>query len=222
MHPSSRVSESTTRLAFYLTGLAGTAALTSTSQGAIVTFSDSGSFYQGLSGQPDQPMINVTLPDTSLLKLDPYFSGTYLDLSLAKAGHTTDLYDTAGRFTGTGTVFGGQYPGVSLLQAGDAISANNSSSVPWIASLVNNGTPLPGFTGNVSGYIGFVTPVGNEGWLKVTYNSGTGLFSYDGGAVETSGAPLLAGQVGAVPEPSVAALLALGAVGVLHRRRRAA
>ena len=135
---------------------------------------------------------------------------------------TSGFGDPSGRFTGTGTFYGGEYPGVSLLQTGATIFANNSGTSPYIGSLVAPSNVQPGFVGNVNGYVGFIDTLGNEGWLKVAYNSSTGLFSYDGGAVETSGAPLLAGQVGAVPEPSVAALLALGAVGVLHRRRRAA
>ena len=214
MKKTSKIPESSNQLAFYLTGLAGAAALTGTSQGATVSFADSGSFYQGLSTTPDVPTVNISLPDTSVLNLDPGDSGNYLELIFNSDWHST------GRFTGSSTFQNG-YPGVSLLQFGDAISANNSGSYAGVASLVNDGTVQLGFTGNVSGYVGFVTPLGNKGWLAVTYNSTSGLFTWNGGAVETSGGDLTAGAT-AIPEASSAALLALGAVGMLRRRRKAA
>ena len=214
MKKTSKIPESSNQLAFYLTGLAGAAALTGTSQGATVSFADSGSFYQGLSSTPDVPTVNIPLPDTSVLNLDPGSSGNYLELTF------DSNWDGNGRFSGTGT-FHSQYPGISLLQFGDSISANNSGTYPGRGSLVANGVPQAAFTGNVSGYVGFVTPLGNKGWLAVSYNSSNGLFTWNGGAVETSGGPLTAGAA-VVPEASSAALLALGAIGMLRRRRKAA
>ena len=86
------------------------------------------------------------------------------------------------------------------------------------------GTPQADFVGDVSGYIGFITKFGNKGWLKVAFNSTSGLFSYDGGAVATAGEELTAGQtVAAVPEPaSVLGTLGLLSAGMFVRRRRLA
>ena len=214
--PSFKLAESSNQLAFYLTGLAGAAAITGTSQGVTVDFINSGSFYQGLASTPDEPTVPITLGDGCILQLDPGSSGAYLDLRI-----TTSTNGANGRFTGTGTFHG--YPEVSLLHLGDAISANNAGNYLNFCNIVYNLNVEPAFTGNVNGYIGFVTDLGNKGWIKVAYNSSTGLFSWNNGAVGTSGSPLTAGQT-AVPEPSSAALLALavGGMSMLRLRRKAA
>ena len=205
------------QLASYLTAGLGAGCLAVTADAAIVTFSNSGSFIEGTVDDGDQAAINLTLPDTSQLAIDPFVPANYLELRLSNGG----------KFTGTGyfTSYYFSYPNVSLLGLGDAIFANSSvSESANQASLVANGTPQADFTGDVSGYIGFVTEFGNKGWLKVAFNSTTGLFSYDGGAVATAGEELTAGQtVAAVPEPaSVLGTLGLLSAGMFVRRRRLA
>jgi len=207
--------KTTTRLGGYLMAAVSCGTLASTASAAIVTFSDSGSFTEGrLDDVSDQPISNITLPDSSFLKIDPGFSGAYLILSLNPDG---------GRFTGTGTIptLYTTFAGISLLNLGDSIFANNDSpQYANYAVIVNSGTPQSDFVGDVSGYIGFITANGNKGWLDVAYNSATGLFQYNGGAVETAGGSLTAGQV---PEPSTA-VLSLGALaaGAFIRRRKQA
>ncbi len=201
------------RLGGYLTAAVTVGTLARTASAAIVTFSNSGSFIEGTVDDGDQPTISITLPDTSLLKIDSEPGSNFLDLSFSNMGYLA-------RFTGSGTLTSGfyTYPSVSLLNLGDTIFANNAGDFPSFASIVNNGTPQNDFVGDVSGFIGFITPLGNKGWLDVAFNSTTGLFQYNGGAVATAGEDLLAG---AVPEPSTA-VLSLGALaaGAFIRRRK--
>lgn len=204
------------QLASYLTAGLGAGCLAVTADAAIVTFSNSGSFTEGTVNDGDQTTILLTLPDGSSLSIDPFGGSRYLDLSLSNSG----------RFTGPGGVFGYYAtPIISLLGFGDPIFAHTSTSdYPNLAMLVEDSDPQADFIGDVSGYLGFVTQFGNEGWLKVAFNSTTGLFSYDGGAVATAGEELTAGQtVAAVPEPTgVLGTLGLLSAGMFLRRRKLA
>jgi hypothetical protein len=73
-----------------------------------------------------------------------------------------------------------------------------------------------------SGFLGFTfdnAGTTNYGWLAVTYNAESQTLEIGDFAYEDSGAGILAG---AIPEPSSLGLLALGASGLLARRRRQA
>jgi hypothetical protein len=176
------------QLAAYLTAGLGAGCLAATADPAIVTFTGSGSFVEGTIFDVDVPTTSLTLPDASVLEID---SDQFADLILLYLGNE-------GRFTGTGTSGVGFYPlncpGISLLGRGDLVFANPASPYPFSEVLVMGGTPQADFVGDVSGYIGFITKFGNKGWLKVAFNSTTGLFSYDGGAVATAGEELTAGS----------------------------
>lgn len=204
------------RLGGYLTAVVSVGTLAGTADAAVITFSNSGSFIEGTVDDGDQPVIVISLGDGTELQIDPYFLSTGLELSFTAI---------SGRFTGVGTFFGGFYPGISLLSFGDSIFANNSGTYPYIAKLVKGEIPQSDFVGDVSGYIGFVTPNNNKGWLSVDFNSATGLFAYNGGAVATMGEDLTAGAtaVSAIPEPSSAlATIGLLAGGMMIRRRKQA
>jgi hypothetical protein len=76
-----------------------------------------------------------------------------------------------------------------------------------------------------SGYVGFSfdnAGTVNYGWLAVTYNAAAQTLVVGDFAYENSGASILAGDIGVIPEPSSLGLLALGASGLLARRRRQA
>lgn len=218
----------TTRLGGYLTAAVSCGTLASTASAAIVAFSDSGSFIEGTVNNNDQATITIALAGGENLFIDPFISGNCLELTFASNFNTV----TNGRFTGSGSISfeSYSYPGLDLLSYGDSISANNSGGRPFVGSVAYGGTPQADFVGDVSGYIGFITPLGHKGWLDVAYNSTTGLFQYNGGAVATAGEDLLAGKTtvggggtSAVPEASTSlGLLALVAGGVLTRRRKQA
>ena len=71
-------------------------------------------------------------------------------------------------------------------------------------------------------FVGFKAN-GNFGWLKVTWDSSTDTFEIWSGAYETSGAPILAGDLGAIPEPvSMLSTMGMLASGLLIRRRKLA
>lgn len=94
------------------------------------------------------------------------------------------------------------------------------SSDPWGALQAGvNGT------GPVTGFMGF-TFNGNQGWMQLSLQADAlgrpETMTVIDWAYEDSGAPIAAGDIGAVPEPGAAGLLlmAMGAVG-LRRKRRA-
>jgi hypothetical protein len=208
--------KTTTRLGGYLTAAVTCSTIASTASAAIVTFANSGSFIEGTVDNGDQPTITIALPGGENLFIDPFNSPSFLDLTF-----DTSFTVTNGRFTGSGlSIASSLYPGLDLLSYGDSIFANNSGYYPAKGSVVSQGTPQSDFVGDVSGFIGFITPLGNKGWMDVAYNSTTGLFQYNGGAVATAGENL---RAGVVPEPSTA-VLSLGALaaGAFIRRRKQA
>jgi hypothetical protein len=203
------------RLGSYLTAAIGVGTLAGTADAAIVQFFDSGSFIEGTVDNGDQTTIPVPLGDGSTLEIDS--DGYGLNLELTFSGPST------GRFTGTGTFLIGLYPGVSLLHHGDPIYANNSGSSPSIGSLVVASIPQYDFELADAGFVGFVTPNGNKGWLAVGFYPSTGQFGFYGGAVATAGEELTAGSLGGSPIPEPASALStmgLLASGLLIRRRK--
>lgn len=107
--------------------------------------------------------------------------------------------------------------------ASSAFKANWSTmdNVGWTTAESAWATGLDG----TSGYVGFSfdnAGTVNYGWLAVTYNDASQTLVVGDFAYENSGGSILAGDIGAIPEPSSLGLLALGASGLLARRRRQA
>jgi hypothetical protein len=185
---------------------------------AIVQFSDSGSYYQGTHWpNGDQAQIDINLGDSTTLRLDWGGAPDYLNFDLMNGGG----WDASGP--------GGYldyYYTPRILSKGDAIHPIPSvAGYSTAAYGVTAGVPELGWdVAFTDKYLGFRTGAGNEGYLKVSWDPSTGLFSYNGGAIENTGADLLAGQSpsgggGSVPEPGILALLAAGAVGLARRRQ---
>jgi len=216
-----RVSSQLTK---YGLGAAAVSALSLVSQSVsatIVPFSDSGSFVEGTMDDGDQPTITIGLADGSNLYLDPYGTlidpGTTFEMVLGNgAGTYGGLWDNTGGVIGF-------YVAPTVLGSGSPINPTDPGVIaPYVGMPVRGGTALGDWTtGFTDQYVGFVTPLGNEGYLKVSWNPTSGLFSYNGGAIEDSGADLTtpAAASSSAPEPGTLALLCAGAVGLARRRR---
>ena len=217
-----------TKLKSYLVSSSVLTALAASSQGAIALIDDPaafGSFFEGGNvNDGDQATVTIGLPDGTQLFLDPkvgngYELGSELFVGLSTGGKWAG--------SGFGVIQGSYYfRSTGLLTAGDFVYGTNifsSNSLAFLASSSPGYENIaPSLVGNNSGYFGFETVDGHKGWIAVSYDSTTGLFTYNGGAVEMEiGAPLAAGDVGVIPEPS-SALLALAGIGgaVLRRRRK--
>ena len=191
----------------------GAAFLPQQAQAAVITFADSGSFVEGTVDDGDQAVIAINLPDGSQLLLDDDFSSDDFTLNLSLGG----LWDN------NGTAGISKYGIPRVLAAGAAINPSSVSAVPHKASIVDFGTAQGDWASAFTDqYIGFQTSMGNEGYLKVSWNPGAGLFSYNGGAIENTGGDILSseGESGSVPAPTALALLCAGAVGLARQRKQ--
>ena len=125
------------------------------------------------------------------------------------------MWDNSGAVGGPKT-----YPVVSVLGPGAAINPTGGFDFNDWGMAVYDGTPYGAWTSAFTDqYIGFSTSLGNEGYLQVSWDPATGLFSYNNGALETTGADLTTPRA-AVPEPGTLALLCAGAVAAARYRRR--
>lgn len=178
---------------------------------AIVPFSDSGSFIANAGDDTPQTYVLIGLGDGTPL---------YLNGSNYGNSYKNGLFMAAGAWDSSGSKAGYGYAAVP------SVLGPNAPINPNSAGYGKNGeAAIPAFLGYTfddwstaftDQYIGFMTFAGNEGYLKVSWDPFSHLFSYNGGAVATEGEQLLTGQI---PEPGTLALLAAGAVGLLRRRR---
>lgn len=174
---------------------------------AIVPYSSSGSIALSSNDQ-----IFANLPD-----------GTFVSILTNGGNSMIFMLNNNGRWDNTGE-FGGM-GALSVLGANSAINATAAAGayyLNWAFSNYNGPVNAGWASSFVDQYVGFKTTLGHEGYLKVSWDVATGILTYNGGAIEDTGADLTTpggAAPAAVPEPGVLALLATGAVGALRRRR---
>ena len=162
-------------------------------------------------------------------------SGTYVSRPSfpLNGGGTIRLFNNYQGYTGIAGVGGLEFainggnasPRNFALNASIGSSANFSGDLSYSGFKYNNNIST---SFNSGGYMGFKTASSTNmyGWLQVTYNSKSSQFFILSGAYEnTPGVAILAGDTGAVPEPStwaLSALLAGGAAFSVWRKRQKA
>jgi PEP-CTERM motif len=204
------------RLGTYLTLSFGAGVLGSQSSDAAIIYKDVITPYTVTTGQSGnfQPMTGAY--GTGALSVSPtitlQFSGPnyiYSVNSFLAIGADPATSRLASNATiGAGLTWKGNYSYMDMPGWG------SSGTGPWNTGL--DGT---------SGFVGFRfenAGTFNYGWVAVTYNDASQTLVLGDFAYENSGGSILAGATGAapVPEASSLALLALGATGVIARRRR--
>jgi hypothetical protein len=207
------------RLGTYLTLSVGAGVLGSQSSGAAIIYKDVITPYTVTTGQSGnfQPLTGAY--GTGALSVSPtitlqfagpnyiYSVNSYLAANGSSSGSPTSRL-ASNATIGAGLSWVGNYSYMDMPGWG------SSGTSPWNTGL--DGT---------SGFIGFRfenAGTYNYGWVAVTYNDVSQTLVLGDFAYQNSGGSILAGATGAapVPEASSLALLALGATGVIARRRR--
>lgn len=131
-----------------------------------------------------------------------WFSGGQWDTFHPNGGTTTDQVNVDGF--------------VDNLSFGDAVDGGTNTT---LANITDAGGTAPFNTTN-TGYIG-VNVNGNLGWIQLAdVDADAGTLTVVDWAFEDSGGPITAGQTSSVPEPGSLAVLGLGGLVFLTRRRR--
>lgn len=188
----------------YLAGAAGfTAVLAAPQADAAVTAVTFG-FGPELSATDGLVYASVG-PGFGTLVAYGYSDSTFMGYSpsFGMVYHTASLEPTAGR--------------AKFFDYGTTIGAGGNGDLG--AGVFQGGNPALDFTADqLDKNIAFKTNSNNWGWANVSWTEATKILTIHSAFVES--VPNASIAVGAVPEPSVAGLLVLGAFGVAQRRRR--
>lgn len=112
----------------------------------------------------------------------------------------------------------GTFRGSATFFAAGTTVGNGLNGNLGLGIFVNGYTPVSNITTNQSGYIGFRTSTGNYGYSEASWDAVGKVLTLGSSFVES----VAGDSITVVPEPSVAGLLAVGAVAAARRRRRAA
>ncbi len=213
-----RVGVGGSKLATYLTGLAGLAAITPATQAAVVYWNptdvtatgNNGFNFNVLTGNISP--FNVSLPPANFNVRN--YDGTEYLLIGSNVGQ---LINSSGTDRLARLSVGSTISSAATFDTGSFsnFDKNNAAGYAW-----NTNT-------DVTGFVGFrFTNAGNThfGWAQFTYNDGTdgSITLRDFAYEDVPNRAILAGAVVSVPEPGSLALLAMGGVIAARRRRKAA
>jgi len=172
----------------------------------------------------DSGVVNVDIPDD--------FSGVYLNLvdgasgAAPPAGWDVNPYSAA-----VGTFNLWSFDTTTWLDDGAGVFVHALGTTVDAAGLY--GRPGGGtdvglqVTLNAANYFGVQfnnedTGTVNYGWMEITFGATASERAFTRWAYQDDGTGIDVGQLSAIPEPASASLLALGAIGLMVRRRRTA
>ncbi len=186
----------------------------------------------GLVGEASMASADIVYSGPVNINIPATFEGVYMDVVTgatnfggAFAGYDINPWGTGTNFAlwgaeaGTWLTDGNGVPGQLVWAPGTVVGAGGTYT------RMGSGTIGPQIALNSPNYFGFrfvnesAANAINFGWMEITFGGTTGERAITAYAYENSGGSI---TIGAVPEPTSLSILALGALGLVARRRRRA